>query len=71
MKNKAVIITGIESLIAYYTFRSKQAGQVALAAKRKHETAGPGSWHLDIWLRYRAEAFNFGRTAKELGKLLK
>ena len=70
MKNKSDIITGIERSITLFVIHSKMAGKEALEAKRKYEAAGPGSWHFDYWLRYRAEARNWGQAARELRKVL-
>jgi hypothetical protein len=70
MKNKSDLIFEIKKRVTLFVLRSKMAGKEALDAKRKYEAAGPGSWHFDDWLRYRAEARNWGMAARELRRVL-
>ena len=56
MKNKSEIVAGIRSAISEFVIMSKIMGKEALEAKRKYQAAGPGDYHFELWMRYRAEA---------------
>jgi hypothetical protein len=45
-------------------------GKRALEARLKYEAAGPGDDHFLLWMRFRAEAYNWGHAARICRKAL-
>lgn len=65
MKNKAQIVAEVNKCINSFSTMSKFMGKEALAAKRKYQEAGPGDYHFELWMRYRAEAYDWGHAARK------